>query len=247
MDFKAFVLDLDGVVYRGSELLPGVEEKIAKLRKRGKVLFVTNNSTKTRAEYAEKLSALGIEVEEGEIITSAYAAAQYIAEHYRRAGVYVIGEGGLRKELEWRGISVRESDCKLVVVGLDRRFTYEKLAMAQHHLLRGAELLATNRDPTLVTERGLIPGAGAIVAAVETASGKKAKLIGKPSKIIGELILRHLKAKPEETLLIGDRLDTDIAMGKALGMRTALVLTGATKREDVDKSRIKPDYVLDRL
>ncbi|WP_456474193.1 HAD-IIA family hydrolase [Candidatus Pyrohabitans sp.] len=247
MDFKAFVLDLDGVVYRGRELLPGVEEKIAKLKKRGKVLFVTNNSTKTRAEYAEKLSSLGVEAGEDEIITSAYAAAQYIAEHHRRAGVYVIGEGGLKKELEWRGISIRESGCSVVVVGLDRRFTYKKLAIAQHHLLHGAELLATNRDPTLVTERGLIPGAGAIVAAVETASERQARLIGKPSKIMGELILRHLGAKPEESLLIGDRLDTDIAMGKALGMRTALVLTGATRRGDVDKSRIKPDYVLDRL
>jgi len=98
-----------------------------------------------------------------------------------------------------------------------------------------------------VTERGLLPGAGAIVAAIEAASGRRARLIGKPSKIMGELILRHLNAKPEQTLLIGDRLDTDIAMGKALGMRTALVLTGATRREDVDKSRIKPDYVLDRL
>ncbi|NOZ58627.1 MAG: HAD-IIA family hydrolase [Euryarchaeota archaeon] len=247
MHFKAFVLDLDGVVYRGRTLLPGVEEKIAKLRRRGRVLFVTNNSTKTRAEYAEKLSSLGVEVREDEIITSAYAAALYIAEHYPRAGVYVIGEAGLRKELEWRGISVRESDCGVVVVGLDRRFTYEKLAIAQNHLLRGAELLATNRDPTLVTERGPIPGAGSIVAAVERASGRRAKLVGKPSKIMGELILRHLGAEPQDALLIGDRLDTDIAMGKALGMRTALVLTGATKREEVERSRIKPDYVLDRL
>ncbi len=247
MDFKAFVLDLDGVVYRGSEPLPGVGEKIARLRRRGRVLFVTNNSTKTRGEYVDKLSSLGIEVEEDEILTSAYAAALYVSEHWGRAGVYVVGEDGLRKELEWRGVSVRESGCSAVVVGLDRKFTYEKLATAQRHIQQGAELLATNRDPTLVTESGLIPGAGAIVAAIEVASGTRARLIGKPSRIMGELILRQLGVEAEKTLMIGDRLDTDIAMGRALGMRTALVLTGATTREDVERSRIRPDYVLDRL
>jgi len=247
MTFKAFVVDLDGVVYIGDERLPGAKEKIERLRRRGRVIFLTNNSTKSREDYAKKLTAMGIETSPQDIFTSGYASALYIKEKFSHAKVFVVGEEGLRKEMETQGHEVCFRGCNFVVAGLDREFNYSKLTLASRFIREGAEFIATNLDATLITERGLMPGAGSIVKAVEVASGKEATVIGKPSKIIGELILRELDVKPEETLLIGDRLETDISFGKALGMKTALVLTGVTKEEDVKKSSIKPDFVLERL
>lgn len=247
LDFKGFVIDLDGVVYRGKELISDSNKRIASIRKKSKVLFLTNNSTKTRAEYVEKLKGFGIDVNEKEIITSGYAAALYIKENYKNPNVYVIGEEGLEKELSWQGIQVGWRDCNVVLVGLDRGFNYSKMALALRFIQKGADFIATNTDSTLITESRILPGGGAIVKAVQIACGLEPIVIGKPSGIIGKIVLEKLKLKPEEVLLLGDRLETDIAMGNKLGMKTALVLTGHSKREDIEKSGIEPDYVLDKL
>ena len=230
MSFSAFVVDIDGVLLRGSEPVEGAPETVAELRRHGRVLFLTNNSTRSRAQHAEKLCTLGIEAREEEVLSSAYAAARYVAERHRRA--YVIGERGLREELRRCGVGIGGRRCGAVVVGLDRRFTYGKLARALRHLLEGAELVATNRDRTLITEHGLIPGAGAVVAAVEVASGKRATVAGKPSEIMAKLVLERLEVEPSRVLLIGDKVETDIAMGRRLGMRTALVSEGARGQAD---------------
>jgi 4-nitrophenyl phosphatase len=247
MDFKGFVIDLDGVVYRGRELISDSNKRIASLRKKSKVLFLTNNSTSTRADYVEKLGGFGINVNEKEIITSGYAAALYIKENYKKPNVFVIGEEGLKNELGWQGIQVGWRGCNVVLVGLDREFNYQKMSLALRFIQKGAEFIATNTDNTLITESGILPGGGAIVRAVQTACEKEPIVIGKPSEIIGKILLDKLKLKPEDVLLLGDRLETDIAMGIKLGMKTALVLTGYSKREDIEKTGINPDYILDKL
>ncbi len=247
MTFKAFVVDLDGVIYIGDRLLPGAREKIEKLRRQGRVIFLTNNSTKSRKAYVDKLLGLGIEVSEYDIFTSGYASALYIKEKLGIARVFVVGEEGLKKELEAMGHEICFRDCNVVITGLDRDFNYSKMAMASRFIREGAEFIATSPDATFITERGLMPGGGAIVKAIEVASGRNATVVGKPSKIIGKLIMKELGVKPAEILLIGDRLETDIAFGKAMGMKTALVFTGVTKEEEVKNSKIKPDFVLDKL
>ena len=247
LDFKGFVIDLDGVVYRGRELISDSKARIASIRKKSKVLFLTNNSTRTRADYVKKLEGFGINTNELEIITSAYAAALYIKENYKKPNVFVIGEEGLKSELSWQGIQTGWRGPNIVLVGLDREFNYQKLSLALRTIQSGADFIATNTDSTLITERGTLPGAGTIVGAVQAACGKEPIVIGKPSGIIGKIVLDKLKLKPEEVLFLGDRLETDIAMGNILGMKTALVLTGASKREDIEKTGIEPDFVLDRL
>lgn len=244
---RCFVIDLDGVVYLGDRLIPHADDGIARLRKRGRVLFTTNNAALHREEYAEKLMRLGVAASPHEILTSGYVAAVHIKTYYDDPRVYLIGEEGLKKELEEQGVEVCHRGCNLVLVGLDRGFNYSKLALALRYIQKGAPFLATNLDNVLLGESGPLPGAGAIVSALKTASGKEPILIGKPSDIMADFILTKAGVKPEEVLLIGDRLDTDIAMGKNFNMRTALVLTGYTKQEDLRDSRIKPDYVLDKL
>ncbi len=246
-DFKCFVIDLDGVVYRGNRLIGNADRRIAGLQKKSRVIFLTNNSTMTRAMYVRKLASFGISAKEDDIITSAYAAAQYVKRNYRNPRVFLIGEDGLKQEFESVGITVCWRDCNVVVVGLDRKFTYDKLAMAQRHMLDGADFVATNFDSTMITEKGLFPGAGAMVSALVTVSRKEPVVIGKPSKIMADAVLDKTVLRPEEILMIGDRLETDIKMGKNVGMKTALVLTGVTKKEEVDNSEIKPDFVLDSL
>jgi HAD superfamily hydrolase (TIGR01457 family) len=247
MEFKCYVIDLDGVVYRGNELIPGVEDKIAKLKERGRIFFLTNNSTLSAEDYARKLEGFGIRVTEDQIVTSGYAAAVYINRNIQRPRAFVIGEKGLIRELRNQWIEIGYRNCNVVVVGLDRGFNYAKLALAMRMIQDGAEFIATNTDRQLVSEKGLLPGGGAIVKAVEVASGKTPIVVGKPSDIMAEIILEKIKVKPEEALLIGDRIETDIALGKKVGMKTALVLTGHATREAVEKSDIKPDFILDKL
>lgn len=247
MSIKCFVLDLDGVVYRGKKLVPNADKRIENLRSKGKVLFLTNNSTLARGDCVKKLEGFGIPAEEEEVITSGYVSAIYIKENYSSPRVFIIGEEGLKNELETQGIKTGMRRCNVVLVGLDRNLNYTKIATAVKLIRSGADFLATNLDNTLVTEDDLLPGAGAIVSAVRTACEKEPIVIGKPSHIMADIILRKAKAAPQEILLIGDRIETDIAMGKKAGVKTALVLTGYAKQEDADKSDIKPDYVLESL
>jgi 4-nitrophenyl phosphatase len=244
---KCFVIDLDGVVYTGNTLVKNADKRIVNMRQKGRVFFVTNNASLHREEYVKKLHGFGIPVVKDEILTSAYVSAVYINTHYDNPQVFMIGEKGLRQELEEQDIKVCHRNCNLVLVGLDRGFNYDKLALALRYVEKGAPFLATNDDNALVTESGLLPGAGAIVSALRTASRKEPIIIGKPSDIMADFILTKAGVKPEEVLLIGDRLDTEVVMGKNFGMKTALVLTGYTKQEDLEKSKIRPDYVLEGL
>ena len=247
MGLKALVIDLDGTVYRGTTLILKAGEAIATLCEEYDLYFLTNNSTGSRSEFVRRLADLGIACAEQQLITSGYAAAKYIRDQYPGSRVYVIGEHGLTDELREQHLTICEENCDCVLVGLDNAFSYTKLRKALQFLLQGAVFIATNTDPFLVTSTGIKPGAGAIVASIETASGKHPIVTGKPSSFMSELILSMVNVKPHEILIAGDNLATDILMGIESGMRTALVLTGASTENDIEVSSIRPDIVVDSL
>jgi 4-nitrophenyl phosphatase len=238
-----YIFDMDGVVNLGDFPIPGAADAISKLQLAGRaVYFLTNNSSRSRAHYEQKLAGFGVSTEKRFIVTSAYATAMYLASH-GGAGktVFVVGEHGLAEELESVGLTtvitpdaVPYTHIDYVAVGIDRAFTYDKLRYAHAAVTRGhAELIATNRDSTYPTEDGEIPGGGSIVAAVATAVGREPLNIGKPEPFGLELILRDAGASIDQAVVVGDRLDTDIAAGNRLGVATILVLTGVTTREMV--------------
>lgn len=250
---QTYIFDLDGVIYRGNEPQPDAIETVARLRSSGdSVFFLTNNSTQTRQQYADKLTGMGIPTIPDDIMTSACAAALYLAETGGRGKrAYVVGEEGIREELKAVGIQVVEQEpADYVVVGIDRLFTYQKLLNAQQAILHGAQFIATNRDVTYPLEEGrVIPGGGSIVAAVEAATGKTPILIGKPEIYSVKMVLEKAGSRPEDAVVIGDRLDTDILAGRRAGTRTVLVLTGVSTREDAESAplEMRPDRVIERL
>lgn len=244
MELKAIVVDLDGSVYHGDQLIEQADEALNQLQKSYKILYLTNNSTSTRADFARKLEQMGIPCHKRQIISSGYAAARYLKARHSGSRVYVIGEEGLKQELLEAGLNLcADERCDIVLVGLDTNFTYTKLDTALSYLIRGAILIATNTDPVLITRGAIRPGAGALVASIETASGKKAIVTGKPSPFITELILSTVQVHPHEVLIIGDNLQTDIFMGIRAGMRTALVLSGVSRLADIERLGIQPDYI----
>lgn len=243
---KAVIFDLDGTLFIGKAPIEGAPQKLEELRKEGtRVLFLTNAATRCRASLAEKLSAMGFRADKEEAYCSSYVIARHIAANHPGKKVFVVGEKGLYDELEEAGIECVQKGSDIVVAGLDRDFTYDKLAMALTELNNGAILLASNLDPTFPTELGERPGAGAIVAAIEAASGKRAYVIGKPNCFSLELIKEDFGLSDDEMLMVGDRLMTDIAFAKGCGIRSALVLSGASRIGDIGD--IKPDYIFDSV
>jgi HAD superfamily hydrolase (TIGR01457 family) len=243
---EAYILDLDGVIYRGSNLIDGAVDAVNQLQDRAKVLFLTNNSTRNRSVVAARLEAAGIRCGAGDVITAGYAAAVYIRKRYGACTVYPIGEAGLIEELKAEGCMISE-DARFVVVGLDRNLNYEKLRIGLQNITNGAIFIATNTDPVLPTEDGFVPGAGAIVRALETASGKSPLVIGKPNQPIMDIVIEHLGLDAEKCTVVGDRLDTDILAGIRCGMRTVLVLSGVETRNSLERSDIEPDLVIEGI
>lgn len=244
----AYILDLDGVIYHGRVVIPGACESIDRLRSSGsRVIFLTNNATRTREVIARRLKDMGIHCRAGDVISSAYAASVYIKEKYGSSTIYPVGEQGLFVELERAGHTINGLDADYVVTGLDREFTYEKLTRAMQLLLNGAGFIATNTDAMLPIENGFLPGAGSMVAAIQAASGVMPDVVGKPNKPIMDVLLSEYGLKSEECILVGDRLETDILAGIRAGMRTVLVLTGASGMEDIGSSGLQPDTVLDSI
>lgn len=252
--FQAFIFDLDGVVYRGNQPLPHAVETINLLIADGRaVFFVTNNSGATREQYAERLLEMGIPVTPERILTSGWATVHYLRQHMPRARLFVVGEPGLKQELQSAGFRlVDDPEAQLpdaVVVGIDRDFTYARLAQAQWAILRGAQFIATNTDATYPAEDRLLPGAGSIVSAIRTATGKQPIVIGKPNPRILLPLLDEHQIALDTTLIVGDRLETDIALAHALHMPSALVLTGVTTRDDLEHAPLDllPHWVLENL
>jgi len=243
-NYRAFIVDVDGVLVKGGEPLPGAAAALAALTELGRVIILTNNSTRSRAQTAAALRALGFAVTAEMVVTSSYIAARWLREREGRVRVWVIGEEGLIKELSAAGhVLSPPEEAEWVVAGMDRALTYEKLADALRALLSGARFLATNRDGTFPTPAGLLPGAGAVVGAIEGMGFPPETVVGKPSPIAFEIALEVAGVSPREALMIGDRLDTDILGAQRAGLDTALILTGVSRAEDIERRGIVPTTV----
>lgn len=248
---RAFIIDMDGVLYEGRRVLPGAVEFMALLR-REKIpyLFLTNNATRTPAQFVARLAEMGIEARGEQVLTSALATARHLAQQHAGARVLPVGEAGLLEALRQEGLQIVEevdANPDYVVAALDTKLTYAKLREATWAVRRGARLIATNLDKTLPTERGEAPGAGAIVGALEIATGVQAEAIGKPQEGILRQALDILGTAARETAMIGDRLETDILGARRVDIYTILVLTGITTPEMLQHSSIQPDLVLSDL
>lgn len=251
-----WIVDLDGVVYRGHELLPGARRFFQAVQRRNEPLVVlTNNSTATVEQYVARLAGWGIAVQREQVITSALAAARWLAQRGMRGPVLAIGEDGLLQALREHGVLyLADADplamppVQAVVVGLDGQFTYRKLYAACLAVRAGAAFVGTNPDPSLPAEGGrLRPGCGSLLAAIAACSGVSPTVVGKPYREIMEMALERLQAtQPEsrrQVIVVGDRLDTDMRAAAQLGLRGALVLSGVATRQDLERSPHRPDFV----
>ncbi len=243
-----YLIDMDGVIYRGNELVPGANRFIQELRS-AKVpfLFLTNNSQRTRRDVATKLQRLGVEVEEEHVFTCAMATARFLAQQKPGGTAFVIGEGGLLTALHNNGYAVVDKDPDYVVVGEGRTFNFEMVEAALGMLLSGAKLVATNLDPNCPTPSGTRPGCGATVAMLEKASGINAFSVGKPSPVMLRAARKELGLTTDQTIVIGDTMETDILGGVQLGFKTILVLSGGTCFEDLARYAYRPDEVVESI
>jgi 4-nitrophenyl phosphatase len=244
---RHLIVDMDGVLYRGTEMIPGTPEFLAFLREWGiGFVLATNNATRTPQQFAAKLAGMGMEVKPAEILTSSEATAGYLAGIARPGTrVFVVGMDGLRAALEGAGLMLVEEDPEYVVAGMDFSICYERLAQATLHIRAGAGFVGTNPDLTFPSERGIVPGAGALLALLEAATGVKPRIIGKPETTMMEQAMLRLGAARETTAALGDRLETDILAGQRTGICTLLVLSGVTDRALLATSQIQPDLVFD--
>ena len=249
---KNLILDMDGVLWRGETPMPGLVEFFATLRQKHiNFALATNNATKTAVMYTEKLARFGIHVPPEQILTSAETTAVYLSErHDVGTAVYVVGEKGLHDALTAKGFHIITPEqvkagtiAPLVVAGFNSHVTYNELAMGALLVHKGATFIGTNPDPSFPSEIGPLPGAGSLLAVIETATGVSPLIIGKPKPIIFQEAVKRLGGTPANTAMVGDRLTTDIAGGQGAGLITILVLTGVTSREQAQASPIHPDFI----
>ncbi|PRR91641.1 TIGR01457 family HAD-type hydrolase [Bacillus atrophaeus] len=246
--YKGYLIDLDGTMYNGTEKIEEACEFVRKLKERGiPYLFVTNNSSRTPKQVADKLVSFDIPATEEQVFTTSMATAQHIAQQKQNASVYVIGEEGIRKAIEENGLTFAEEDADFVVVGIDRGITYEKLATGCLAIRNGATFISTNGDVAIPTERGLLPGNGSLTSVLTVSTGVQPVFIGKPESIIMEQAMRVLGTDISETLMVGDNYATDIMAGMNAGVDTLLVHTGVTKREHLADYSDKPTHAVDSL
>jgi len=238
-------------VYRGDTLIPGADDGIATLRERGvSVLFVSNKPIERRERYAEKLRRLGVPCDPADVVTSATVTADFLARHHPERVCYVVGEEPLREQLRDVGLDVTDDprETTAIVASMDREFDYATLSDALDAMDEGTLFVATNPDRTCPVADGEIPDAAGMIGAIEGVTGRELdRVLGKPSETMLDTAVAKLGLDPEECLLVGDRLETDIEMGSRAGMTTALVLTGVTDRTDLDGTSTRPDYVIDSL
>ncbi len=244
---RGWLFDLDGTVYRGEALIPGADSTIVALRAAGRrVGFLSNKPLYTRADYAAKLTHLGIPTAPEDVINSSLALVRHLGRLDPAASVFVIGELPLVEELRAHGFTVRSDHrVRWVVIAFDRTFDYAKLNTALQAVRSGARLIATNPDRTCPTEDGEIPDCAGMIAAVEAVTGQTVEVVvGKPSPIILEVALERLGVAAADCAIVGDRIETDMVMGKRLGLATVLVLTGITRPDDPRIAEVGPDLVL---
>ncbi|MEI6386325.1 MAG: HAD-IIA family hydrolase [Spirochaetota bacterium] len=243
---KAFIIDMDGVIYHGNRLLKGAAEFVDWLRARDKrFLFLTNSSERSPIELSQKLDRLGIVVEPEHFYTSALATATFLASQLPGGSAYVLGEPGLINALYEAGYTMNNVNPDYVVIGEAHSYGLDTIEKAVNLVIRGARLIGTNPDVNGPSESGVVPACGALIAPIELATGRKAYFVGKPNPLIMRHALRRLGATREETAIVGDRMDTDIVAGVESDMETVLVLSGVTKREDLPHFAYGPRHVLE--
>lgn len=248
LDFQGFIFDMDGVIYRGNKPIPGAIETIDALREEGKKLvFVSNNSTKAREDYQDKISSLGLPISVDEIIPTTYATAQYLAKNAKDAKIHVIGSAGLIKELVKADLHLCDDyHVDHLVTGSDTAINFQKFTNGVRALLGNAKWIATNVDKLYPAENGITPGTGVVIGALSYTTGRNPDVvIGKPSTEIMHVALSKIGTR--NCIIIGDILESDIKAGKNVGIKTALVLSGVTRSEDLGESDIAPDYVLSSI
>jgi len=245
---RGYLIDMDGVIYRGGALIPGADRFVQRLLEENiPFLFLTNNSQRTRRDVVTKLNRLGVAVDEQHVFTCAMATARYLARRRPHGTAFVIGEGGLLTALHHNGYSVVDHDPEFVVVGEGRTVNLEMLESAVQMILDGAKLIATNLDPNCPTKTGTRPGCGATVAYLETATGARAMNIGKPSPIMMRAARKQLGLASSQTIMIGDTMDTDILGAVQMGYRSILVMSGTTVESDLGQFAYGPDLVIDSV
>ena len=249
--FKGFIFDLDGTVYRSEKLIPGADGVIRLLRESGrKVVFLSNKPLQTREDYAAKLTRLGIPTQPDEVINSTFVMTHYLKKNAAHARLFVVGETPFLEELKRAGFTITEEpkEIEYVVVAFDRTFDYRKLNIAFQAIRLGAHFVATNPDRTCPVEGGEIPDCAGMIAAIEAVTGKKVEIIvGKPSPVMIQAALDMMRLKPEDCILIGDRLETDIKMGNESGIATGIVLTGVTDERTLKETSIPPDFIFQSI
>lgn len=250
---KGYIFDLDGTVYLGDKIIKGASEVLQKLEDRGdKVVYLTNKSIETVDSYVQKLRRLGIQADKENIVNSNLLVAKYLKSKLKKGEkVMIIGEEPLYEEVASYDIEISSNpkEVKYVVIGWDRKFSYEKLNHAFQAWLNGAQIVATNPDRTCPVKDGQIPDCGAMIGALEGATGEEiSTILGKPSMLAAEFIVKDiLKLPPERCFMVGDRLETDIKMGIDYGLHSVLVLTGITDQKMVKESEHQPDFILDSI
>jgi len=246
---RGFLLDMDGTFYLSDRLLDGALGFIDLLRKQKKeFIFLTNNSSKHRRQYAEKISRLGLPLAEELVLTSGEATALYLTEQHPGANVYVVGTPSLEDEFRQHGFRLVQHDPEFLVLGFDTTLTYQKLWMLCDYVRAGVPYIATHPDFNCPTETGWMPDVGAMIAFVKAATGREPDLVvGKPNRLIVDAAAAKMNLQVNELAMIGDRLYTDIALGQASGITTVLVLSGETKIEDLKDSPFQPDYTFQNL
>lgn len=249
--YDGYIFDLDGTVYLGETLLPGALETLGALKAAGKRrVFLSNNPTKTREQYAAKLTGMGIPVTPAEVVNSSYVLVERMQQLAPGGHLFVVGEQPLMGELEAAGFTLSEEPGKIayVVASFDRTLVYHKLQVAFDAIRAGARLIATNADRYCPVPGGGQPDAAAVIAAIEACTGATCEeVVGKPSATMANTVLAMLQLPPERCLMVGDRLETDILMGQRAGMATAFVLTGASTRADLAALKQQPTYVLENI
>ncbi|RJP48378.1 MAG: HAD-IIA family hydrolase [Anaerolineaceae bacterium] len=252
-NIKALILDMDGVIWKADAPIGDLAAIFKRIRERGlKFVFATNNGTKTPEEYQQKLADLGVKIEASQVVTSAMGIAFLLAQKFPpKTKIFVIGEDGIRLALEEKGFEIlsveNAPEAEAVVMGIDRSVNFEKVAEATLLVRAGLPFYSTNTDRTFPTPRGEIPGSGAWLSVVTTATGIEPTVAGKPFPYLMELALERLGATKEETLVVGDRLETDIAAGQAVGCPTALVLSGVSTREAAGAWTPAPNIIAENL
>ena len=246
MKKKGFLIDMDGVIYHGSEPIPGAVEFINRLRENGfPFMFLTNNSQRTSRDVCYKLRKMGFNVNDEDIFTCAMATARYLASRKENGTAYVIGEGGLLTELHKVGYSIVDDHPDFVIIGEGRTIMLESVDKAINMIMRGSKLIATNLDPNCPVGNGNYrAGCGAFVSMLEFATGKQAFSVGKPSPVMMRMARKELDLATDETIMIGDTMSTDILGAGSMGFTTVLTLSGVTNMEDLDKYGYTPDFII---